>query len=68
MSNLDRFSQGLQDRQELEPNIIEHCEGCGEPIIEGEDMRDWNTLYLHDDIMCIANYVRRVTEGKVAGE
>lgn len=67
MSNFDRFSQGLKDPQENEPNIIEHCDGCGEPIVEGEDMCDWGSVMLHDDIDCIAKYVRNNSVRKVAG-
>lgn len=66
MSNLDRFSQGNPDIQEIEPNIIEHCDGCDEPIIEGEDMCDWGSVMLHDDSECITNYVRNNSVRKVA--
>lgn len=61
--NLDRFSRPLAG--EREPQVIKHCESCGEELYEGHEAITWAEDEFFCDIECFKNYmdVREVVLG-----
>lgn len=58
---------------EKEPEVICECKGCGEDILEGDDILevedpDGETVYLHQDSECTYQFVASFAVNKVAGE
>lgn len=48
--NLDRFAEGLPDSQAKDPELLGHCDNCGEPIYEGDTY-----VTFDGDIFCSTN-------------
>jgi len=53
--NLDRFSQGLPDQQDVAP--LEYCQGCGGEIYPGEDVYVIDGDITHADWECLVRYI-----------
>ncbi len=53
--NLDRFSQGLPDKQDAK--VMAECEACGGEIYEGEEVYMVNGEILHADLDCLKSFV-----------
>lgn len=43
------------------------CEGCEENIEHGEEYLDFDGVLLHEDSICIRDYVRNQSSLKIAG-
>jgi hypothetical protein len=54
--------------REQEPEIIGTCEGCGDDILEGEDIYDFDGGLVHQDSDCCLQYVANMSRCRVAGE
>ena len=49
-------------------NVMSNCESCGQEIYFGEEYRDIDGDYIHDETDCIKQYVHSHFIKKVAGE
>ncbi|MCU4822706.1 hypothetical protein ACT7C9_04180 [Bacillus cereus] len=49
-------------------NVMNHCQSCGKEIYFGEEYRDIDGDYIHDETDCIKQYVESHSIKKVAGE
>ncbi|MGQ7306511.1 hypothetical protein [Bacillus cereus] len=47
---------------------MSNCESCGKEIYFGEEYRDIDGDYIHDETECIQRYVESHSIKKVAGE
>ncbi|EGL82068.1 hypothetical protein CathTA2_2431 [Caldalkalibacillus thermarum TA2.A1] len=46
-------------REHNTAKVVARCEGCYRPIFKGEEAFDFEDVTMHDDIECIASYMRR---------
>lgn len=49
-------------------NVMDYCESCGKEIYFGEEYRDIDGDYIHDETECIQQYVELHSTRKIAGE
>ena len=49
-------------------NVMGDCTSCGKEIYFGEEYRDIDGDYIHDEKECIRRYVKSHSIKKVAGE
>ncbi|WP_276591308.1 hypothetical protein [Bacillus sp. GC_Bacil_1] len=49
-------------------NVMCDCKSCGKEIYIGEEYRDIDGDYIHDETDCIKQYVEAHSIKKVAGE
>ncbi|OUB14835.1 hypothetical protein BK704_08290 [[Bacillus thuringiensis] serovar konkukian] len=49
-------------------NVMGHCQSCGKEIYFGEEYRDMDGDFLHDETECIKQYVEVHSTKKIAGE
>ncbi|MED1408053.1 hypothetical protein [Bacillus paramycoides] len=49
-------------------NVMDYCQSCGKEIYFGEEYRDMDGDYIHDETDCIKQYVETHSTKKVAGE
>lgn len=49
-------------------NVMDYCQSCGKEIYFGEEYRDIDGDYIHDETDCIKQYVESHSIKKVAGE
>lgn len=49
-------------------DVMSNCESCGKEIYFGEEYRDIDGDYIHDETECIQQYVLSHSTKKVAGE
>ncbi|MGG0219247.1 hypothetical protein ABEZ32_24295 [Bacillus mycoides] len=49
-------------------NVMGDCKSCGKEIYFGEEYRDIDGDYIHDETDCIKQYVESYFEKKRAGE
>ncbi|HEF1855790.1 TPA: hypothetical protein R9Y23_004466 [Bacillus cereus] len=49
-------------------NVMSDCKSCGKEIYFGEEYRDIDGDYIHDETDCIKQYVESHSIKKVAGE
>lgn len=49
-------------------NVMDCCHSCGKEIYFGEEYRDIDGDYIHDETDCIKQYVESHSIKKVAGE
>ncbi|HEF5705392.1 TPA: hypothetical protein SAW94_005005 [Bacillus paranthracis] len=49
-------------------DVMSNCESCGKEIYFGEEYRDIDGDYIHDETDCIKQYVESHSIKKVAGE
>ncbi|MEX0415295.1 hypothetical protein [Bacillus sp. C30] len=49
-------------------NVMDYCQSCGKEIYFGEEYRDMDGDYIHDETDCIKQYVETHFTKKVAGE
>ncbi|WP_144561654.1 hypothetical protein [Bacillus mycoides] len=49
-------------------NVMSDCKSCGKEIYIGEEYRDIDGDYIHDETDCIKQYVESHSIKKVAGE
>ncbi|WP_434476224.1 hypothetical protein [Bacillus mycoides] len=49
-------------------NVMSDCQSCGKEIYIGEEYRDIDGDYIHDETDCIKQYVESHSIKKVAGE
>jgi formylmethanofuran dehydrogenase subunit E len=53
--NLDRFSRPLAG--EREPEVMEHCDSCGEELYEGQEVITWTEDEHFCDMDCFKQYM-----------
>ena len=49
-------------------NVMGYCKSCGKEIYLGEEYRDIDGDYIHDETDCIKQYVEAHSVRKIAGE
>ncbi|PFW97676.1 hypothetical protein [Bacillus pseudomycoides] len=49
-------------------DVMGHCQSCGKEIYFGEEYRDIDGDYIHDETECIQQYVESNSIRKIAGE
>lgn len=49
-------------------NVMDYCRSCDKEIYFGEEYRDIDGDYIHDETDCIKRYVESHSIKKVAGE
>lgn len=49
-------------------NVMDYCQSCSKEIYFGEEYRDIDGDYIHDETDCIKQYVESHSIKKVAGE
>ncbi|OUB44868.1 hypothetical protein BK716_24845 [Bacillus thuringiensis serovar higo] len=49
-------------------DVMNDCKSCGKEIYFGEEYRDIDGDYIHDEMDCIKQYVESHSIKKVAGE
>lgn len=49
-------------------DVMSNCESCGKEIYFGEEYRDIDGDYIHDETDCIKQYVESHSTRKIAGE
>lgn len=54
--DLDRFSQGLPDPQNVAP--LEQCQACGREIYPGEDVYILDGYIIHATVDCLISFVK----------
>lgn len=50
------------------PEVVGTCEGCGEDIVAGDDIYDFDGGLVHQDSSCCMDYVANMSRCRVAGE
>lgn len=56
----------LWDEPELK--VIGCCEGCGDDVLEGQDIYEFDGSMVHQNANCCLDYVSTKSFSKVAGE
>lgn len=52
----------------LEPKVVGDCVGCGEEILKGQDIYDFEGGICHLDSECCEKYIAEMSVSRVAGE
>ncbi|PEN09695.1 hypothetical protein [Bacillus pseudomycoides] len=59
----------VRNRQDSIVNdVMSDCKSCGKEIYFGEEYRDIDGDYIHDETECIKQYVESHSTRKIAGE
>ncbi|MEK4150023.1 hypothetical protein NST02_23555 [Robertmurraya sp. FSL W8-0741] len=53
---------------ERTPKVVGTCEGCGEEILVGEDVYDFDGELVHQQSSCCMEFIANKSLCKVAGE
>lgn len=51
-----------------EPKVVGCCEGCGDDILEGQDIYEFEGGLVHQEEECCMRYVAGMSVCRVAGE
>lgn len=59
MLNLDRFSQGLPDPADKEPEVVCSCAGCGHPLRVGDEVVEDESGHRFCDTRCYFDWLEQ---------